>query len=238
MVLRLVTVGFLLLMSTTHADDELQLLESVAPIVEKYAASVGDVPVERREVLDRAAQFVLSKLRAGKEVPITFICTHNSRRSHLAQVWAQVAAEHYGLPGVTTFSGGTETTACNLRTIRAMRRAGLQVVATNLSDNPTYLVQYAENRPAIKAFSKVYDTKGNPQEEYAAMMCCADVDQKCPIVHGSSTRIPLHYLDPKASDGTPEESTTYDQRSAQIAKEMFYLFSRVASEWKDSITTR
>jgi hypothetical protein len=46
-------------------------------------------------------------------------------------------------------------------------------------------------------------------------------------VTGSALRIPLHYEDPKASDGTPEEVATYDERARQIATEAFYTFSRV-----------
>jgi arsenate reductase len=42
--------------------------------------------------------------------------------------------------------------------------------------------------------------------------------------------MPLPYDDPKISDGTPLESTTYDQRSEQIATEMLYLMSEVKGQ--------
>jgi hypothetical protein len=39
--------------------------------------------------------------------------------------------------------------------------------------------------------------------------------------------VPVPCRDPKASDGTPDETATYDERCAQIAREMLYVFSRV-----------
>ncbi|MGI9456447.1 MAG: protein-tyrosine-phosphatase [Aeoliella sp.] len=222
-------IVIVLLMPHASANN-LILLESVRPFVEQTAAEIDQVPLDRRKVLDKSADFVVERLAKRREAPLTFICTHNSRRSHLSQVWAQIAADHYGLSGVSTYSGGTEATACNIRTVRALQRTGLQIEAANVSDNPLYQLLYAENRSPIEVFSKVYNDEGNPQEDYAAMMCCADVDEHCPVVFGSAARIPLHYDDPKASDGTPEESATYDARCAEIALEMFYLFSLVAEQ--------
>ncbi|MCA9173869.1 MAG: protein-tyrosine-phosphatase [Planctomycetales bacterium] len=184
---------------------------------------------ERRQLLDQAAAAIRKQLADVGKAQLTFICTHNSRRSHLSQIWAQVAADYYGVAGVQTFSGGTEATACNIRTVRALRRAGLQVVATSDGSNPRYLVQFAEDRPSLTAFSKVYNEDGNPRSGFLAMMCCADADENCPVVHGSVDRIPLHYVDPKVADGTDAEAATYDQRSRQIGAEMFYMFRQVAS---------
>jgi len=203
-------------------------LETTGPTIEKLAGEANDVAADRRKVLDPAVDFVVERISAGEPVQLTFICTHNSRRSHLAQIWAQVAADYFQLPGVETYSGGTEATACNIRTVRSLRRAGLQLVASTESDNPVYLVQYADNRAPLEVYSKVYNAQPNPQQGYAAMMCCSDVDEHCPIVHGAAARIPLHYVDPKESDDTPQEAATYDERSIEIGREMFYVFSQVA----------
>lgn len=204
-----------------------ELLETLRPYVAGVAGEFGGISVGRKAVLDEAAAFVASGLKEGGEARLTFICTHNSRRSHLAQVWAQVAARYYGIEGVRTFSGGTEATACNIRTVRALRRAGLSVADLTGGDNPVYLVQYAEGAPAIRAFSKVYDAEGNPKEGFAAMMCCDHADEACPLVRGASGRFSVHYVDPKKGDGTPGEGAGYDERCRQIAGEMFYLMSRV-----------
>ncbi len=213
---------------TANAADRPELLEAVDPVATDMASAATELPADRREILDRAARYVAENLNAGEEVQLTFICTHNSRRSHLAQIWAQVAADYYGLDGVKTYSGGTEATACNPRTVRALRRAGIEVVRFSEGTNPKYLVQYAENRAPHTVFSKVYKESPNPQSDYAAMMCCSDVDERCPVVFGAEARIPLHYIDPKVADDSPDEAETYDERCRQIGTEMFYVMNKAA----------
>lgn len=211
-----------------RAADLPRYFDAFQPTVNVIASAAEELPAERRKVLDQAAEYITRKLQKGEKARLTFICTHNSRRSHLAQIWAQVAADYYGLAGVETYSGGTEATACNIRTVRALRRAGLEIVSTTDDENPRYLVQYAKNRLPLLVFSKVYDASPNPVSDYAAMMCCADADERCPIVHGTEARISLHYFDPKAADNTPDEAATYDERSRQIGTEMFYVAARSA----------
>lgn len=202
-------------------------LAASEPVIESLVAEAQNLPQERRALLDEAARFVAGQLKRGDHADLVFICTHNSRRSQFGQVWAKVAADYYGLEKVRSYSGGTETTACNLRTVQSLRRAGLQVVATSAGDNPLYLAQYAEDRPAIELNSKVYSDQPVTLDGFAAMMCCSDADEKCPVVHGAEMRVALHYIDPKVSDDTAEESSTYDDRSKQIGSEMFYLFGTV-----------
>jgi arsenate reductase len=194
----------------------------------RFSSSV--LPEERREPLDRLAQFVMERRERGEAARLLFICTHNSRRSHMGQIWASVAAAHHGIDGVETFSGGTEATAFDPRAVAALRRAGIGIEATNGdAANPRYAVSFADSRPALEAFSKKYDDPPNPTEGFAAIMTCSEADQACPFVQGAALRVALPYADPKASDGTPREEATYDERCQQIATEMFYLFSRVAS---------
>lgn len=217
-------------MATLFATDDVVWTETAAPAIAELAGSIDQVPNDRKRFLDEVASDLSQRLAPESELPLTFICTHNSRRSHLAQVWAQVAAAYYGQNSIQTYSGGTEATACNIRTVRSLRRSGLQIVDTTGGSNPKYLIQFAENRSPMSAFSKVYDQDGNPDAGYVAMMCCSDADEKCPIVRGSVARFALNYIDPKASDDTPEENATYDERSIQIGREMFYLFSRIAAK--------
>ncbi len=61
------------------------------------------IPNDRKSDLGRVADYVRERLEKSEPARLTFICTHNSRRSHLSQIWAQVAAEYYGLVGVETF---------------------------------------------------------------------------------------------------------------------------------------
>lgn len=218
------------IMSVSVLADGTQLIEPVRPFVSRVVESMGSLPAERRQVLNSVANYIAERVGHDKEAKLIFICTHNSRRSHLSQIWCQAAAAYYEVPHVETYSGGTAATACNIRTVRALRRAGLSVVASTAGENPLYLIQYSEAKPAIRAYSKVYSENGNPTSDFAAMMCCSEADKECPIVMGSDGRFPLHYEDPKVADNTPEESNRYDERCLQIASEMFFVMSEVSKK--------
>ena len=208
---------------------------SLFPAIEKLAKqaiqTAKQLPTDRIEILDPFVSRITESIAQNAPAHVNFICTHNSRRSHLSHVWAQVAAYHFGIDqAIKTYSGGTEATACNERTIAAFQRAGFVVETTDCSDNPRYSLGFASDESPIIVFSKVYhDTSvGNPDENYIAGMCCDDVDQKCPVVQGATARIPLYYVDPKIADDTAQESEVYDERSNQIASEMFYVMRSVS----------
>ena len=199
----------------------------VPPLADYVQRNVIRTPSTRVSLLEQAATFLSESMAEGKSANLIFICTHNSRRSHFAHVWADTAARHFGITGVQCFSGGIETTACDERTVRALRRAGFSVVMSKPGENPVYLVQAFESLPPIRCTSKIYSS-GNPGvTEFAAMMCCSDVDDKCPMVLGAALRVPLHYDDPKAADGSPHEGKRYDERCYEIGRDMFQLMSMV-----------
>ena len=212
-----------------------ELAQNISRIIEPLQDYVrrileNDQPSEREDQLQEGAQFVAGRLLDGRDAKLTFICTHNSRRSHLSHVWAEVAARFYGLDRVQTFSGGTEATACNPRTVQAFVRAGFSVeIPDGGQENPRIKVHHATDGEPIVCFSKIYVEPGNPSSDYAAMMCCSDVDEKCPVVEGAAIRIPLHYDDPKAADDTPEEEQRYDERCWQIGNDMFQMMALVAA---------
>ncbi len=225
-----VAIWGLSMLAVSVSTDENTLIETVRPYVDSICDSFDQIPSDRKALLQEVADYIRQRHTDGREAQLVFICTHNSRRSHLGQVWCQIAAAYYGVSGVGTYSGGTEATACNLRTIQALRRAGLSVVTSSAGDNPVYLIQYADTAPPIRAYSKIYSAEGNPQREFAAMMCCSDADEKCPMVSGAEARFALHYDDPKLADGTSAETARYDERSREIAREMFFILSRVAAK--------
>ena len=76
------------------------------------------IEADRKELLDELSIYIREKITTHKEVSLVFICTHNSRRSHMAQVWAQAAAHQFGIDHVHTFSGGTEKTAFNSNAVK------------------------------------------------------------------------------------------------------------------------
>ena len=195
--------------------------------IQQAQQEFDQIPDERKERLQKLALFVRDKVKVGEEVELIFICTHNSRRSHMGQWWARVAADYYEVPNVRTFSGGTEATAFNPRAVAALERACFAIEKISEGDNPHYRVAYASDAPAQEAFSKKYDDAANPQENFAAIMTCSQADENCPLVPGATLRVAIPYEDPKEADGTPEETTRYDERSKQIATEMLYCFSQI-----------
>jgi protein-tyrosine-phosphatase len=182
----------------------------------------------RKEHLLQLANYFQEKYKAGKTPKAIVICTHNSRRSHLGQVWLAVAADYYSLPKLETYSGGTEATAFNPRAVSALKRTGLQITVENTEvENPIYELRWNDNMQPYQAFSKKYDSEPNPTEDFAAIMVCTDADEKCPLVFGADFRISLPFDDPKAYDNTVWETAKYDKRCRQIAAEMFFCLSQV-----------
>ena len=199
-----------------HHTMETNTIQSTLASFEKDFSSI---PSERKELLSQISEYVFSKVSQGDTAKLTFICTHNSRRSHLSQIWAQTAAAHYGIDKVETFSGGTEATAFNPRAVRALKRNGFPILEGD-GDNPVYEVQFADNKLPLKCFSKKYDDAFNPQNGFCAVMTCSSADEACPIVFGAEQRVSTPYIDPKISDDTPQEDSTYTARSHEIGTEL------------------
>ena len=192
-----------------------------------------EVSASRKTELNALASWTAQSLEEKGSADLIFICTHNSRRSHLSQVWAQTAADMLGLDGVRTYSGGTEATACNPRTVEAMKRAGFEVTTQDTlqgATNPTYLVQAGSTLDGMPCFSKTYGHDVNPQSGFVAVMTCVSADRGCPIVYGADARFAVPYIDPKVSDGTDQEAATYDARLRQIGTEMLYLMGKVKGD--------
>lgn len=185
------------------------------------------IPAHRKVLLEKISQYISLKKKEDKSVNLVYICTHNSRRSHFGQIWAQVAASYYGIKNVNTYSGGTEATAFNINAINAIKRVGFNVKPINIEKNSIYHVSYDDIEKPIVCFSKVYDDVKNPQSEFAAIMTCSDAEENCPFIPGVELRIGTTYDDPKAFDNTPLQDAKYDERCKQIALETFYVFSKI-----------
>lgn len=183
------------------------------------------IPEERKILLDDLRNYIEGKIGKRKKAVLNFICTHNSRRSQFSQIWAQTAADYHQIP-VKCLSGGVEVTSFNPRAVASLKRFGFKITAGE-KENPNYLVSYSPNNEPVMAFSKLYDAPHNESDAFAAIMTCSHADDNCPFIPGAEKRIPLLYEDPKEFDGTEKESAKYDERSLQIAAEMFYLFSKI-----------
>ncbi|WP_369993661.1 low molecular weight phosphatase family protein [Winogradskyella sp.] len=187
-------------------------------------ASIAD---ERKAVLQPLIEFIQAKADARANININFICTHNSRRSHLSQVWAQTMATYFNVRNVYCYSGGTEATALFPSAAKALESSGFEIQKLSNESNPIYSIKYSQTHHPVIGFSKTFDASFNPTSEFAAIMTCDSANEACPFVPGSEKRIAITYQDPKAFDDTPQQAEKYLERSLQIATEMKYVFSNI-----------
>jgi arsenate reductase len=202
------------------------MFKTLESTIAELKAGFDKTSSARQKTLSDVAGYIRQELDKSGSVKLNFICTHNSRRSHLAQIWTQTAAAHYDINGVETYSGGTEATAFNPRAVAAVERAGFEVENPG-GENPKYRITFDENASAMVCFSKTFDDPANPSKDFAAIMTCSDADANCPFVPGAKLRKPVTYRDPKESDATKHETEIYDERCRQIGTEMLYMMSLV-----------
>ncbi len=186
-----------------------------------------NISAERKAVLNGLINYIKFGLANDKTIRLNFICTHNSRRSHLAQIWAQTMALHFGLKNIFCYSGGTEATAMFPKIAETLSLQGFEILKLSNLPNPIYAVKYEENTYPIICFSKKYDDAFNPKNKYGAIMTCGSADEACPMVIGAEERFAIKYLDPKSFDGSPEMDGKYMEKSIEIGQEMWYVFSKV-----------
>ncbi len=181
------------------------------------------IPKSRKLQLKELSEFIRNRKEKGKTPKIIVICTHNSRRSQMAQLWLKVAAAYYVYGKLRAYSGGTEATAFHPNAVSAMRNAGLPLEKTSEEENPFYECEIGNGGDILVMCSKKYDHPNNPKKGFAAIMVCNEADEACPIVKGAKKRFSISYNDPKEFDGTPDEKAAYQERCRQIAREMFYV---------------
>jgi len=202
---------------------------NVFPIIDDTIKSldIQSINQERKETLQVFIDFIQNKVDLKQPIRINFICTHNSRRSHLSQVWAQTMAAHFNINKVSCYSGGTEATALFPRVEETLKKQGFEIFKLSDTNNSVYTIKYSENEHPVIGFSKKLDDDFNPKSEFAAIMTCDSANEACPFVPGAEKRIPIMFEDPKAFDNTPLQAQKYLERSEQIASEMYYIFSQI-----------
>jgi arsenate reductase len=201
------------------------IFPEIATVINTF--NFESISTERKIILQSLVDYIQSKEANQQEIRLNLICTHNSRRSHLSQVWAQTAAAYYDIKNVSCYSGGTEATAMFPMVSKTLTKQGFEIKTIAAGSNPVYIIKYTANEHPVIGFSKTYDDSFNPQEEFAAIMTCSQADGGCPFIAGAEKRIPITFEDPKAFDNTPQQAAKYEERSLQIAAEMFYVFSQI-----------
>jgi arsenate reductase len=185
------------------------------------------VPDSRKVILQPLIDYIQNKVDKNQVVRLNFICTHNSRRSHLSQVWAQTMAFYCNIKNVECYSGGTESTALFPKVVDTLETQGFKIQKISQEANPIYAIKFSENELSIIGFSKEFDNFFNPKSGFLAIMTCSQADEGCPFIAGAEKRIPVRYDDPKAFDETDLQTEKYLERSTQIASEMYYVFSQI-----------
>ena len=200
----------------------------IFPLLEQRITSldITTITAERRELLNHLVTYLKNKIAKDEFIALNFICTHNSRRSHLSQVWAQTLAYHVGIKNISCYSGGTEATAMFPMAVETLKNMGFEIDKISESENPVYAIKYATNMHPIIGFSKTFDDSFNPKSNFGAIMTCSSADKGCPFVAGSDGRFPITYEDPKAFDNTPQQAEKYLERSIQIATELLYVMQQ------------
>ena len=187
--------------------------------LELRRGEINEIDPARRAELDALVAYLREPF---DEHVLLFVCTHNSRRSQFAQVWAWAAARAFGFGSLRSESGGTEATAFAPPAIEALRRNGFRIEVGE-GENPRIEVRINPEDDPLVCWSKRFDEREDGSG-FCAVMTCSTADADCPLVPGSVARISLNYEDPKVSDGRRDERAVYDERCAQIAREMIYVF--------------
>ena len=181
---------------------------------------------ERKNLLLKITKGITTEYNKNNIVNLNFICTHNSRRSQLSQVWGFFASEYFNL-NINSFSGGTETTAFFKNTVKTLQSVGFKFDLKDFShQNPKYIISFEGASKSIFGFSKRYDNAEN-QHPFIAITTCNNADTNCPFIPEASERFHLPFVDPKSSDDTELQDETYLKTNLQIAGEIYFIFSEI-----------
>ncbi|CAM1372548.1 arsenate-mycothiol transferase ArsC [Tenacibaculum xiamenense] len=189
--------------------------------------NIDSISNDRKELLLSFSKLLQNKRDEDKTINLNFICTHNSRRSHLSQIWMQTLSSFFNLREIFCYSGGTESTAVASPIIETLEKQGFDVQTISNGNNPIHAIKFDSNSAPVIGFSKEYFSDFNPKSNFIAVMTCSQADEGCPLVLGADARIPLTFEDPKAFDNTPIQNQKYLERSTQIAAELYYVLSQL-----------
>ena len=115
------------------------------------------ITAERKSILQPLIDYIQLKANDNLAVRLNLICTHNSRRSHLSQVWAQTAAYYFDVKNVFCYSGGTEATVLFPKVAETLKKSGFEIKILSEDNNPVYAIKFASTESPVIGFSKTYD---------------------------------------------------------------------------------
>ena len=135
-------------------------------------ASISD---ERKSFLQPLINYLENRRESKGAINLNLICTHNSRRSHLSQVWAQTMAHAYNIEDVYCYSGGTAATAVFPKVFETLKNQGFEIQAISDGKNPVYAIKFDDSLPAVIGFSKTYDDAFNAKSDFYIYTYCVNI---------------------------------------------------------------
>ncbi|TGL60663.1 hypothetical protein [Leptospira sarikeiensis] len=203
------------------------LFQPLKVYLETKLSQIEKIPKERKAVLSSLADSILQSFETKQKANLVFICTHNSRRSQIAQTFAAAIPHLFDFPGIKSFSGGTSITELHPNVVLALEDCGFRIENQGPPRNPKYSIRWADGAPALIAYSKKFQDAPNPASEFVAIMVCSQADESCPYVSGAEFRISLPFEDPKSADETENPVPKYLETCDRISLELLYTFQEV-----------
>lgn len=192
-----------------------------SPLQEKLTEIIAvEISEERKKLLQPLIDYL--KNNGQNQAKLNFICTHNSRRSQMAQVWAQLFSSLFDVD-VLCYSGGTQVDTFHSNAIQTLKKCGFGI-KSGKGKNPVYTLKYSFDLKPVICYSKLYEAPANPQADFAAIMTCSEAEENCPLIPGAAMKISLPYKDPKEFDDDENVLDHYMETSDQIAAEMRFVF--------------
>lgn len=185
------------------------------------------VAENRKIKLDQIVNAIATDLKKKNKAIVKFICTHNSRRSQLAEFMLDVLAREKKLR-IVALSAGTVATAFEPRMVKAIMAEGFELLEYGQKPNPLYI--YRIEIDDLYYYSKKYDDKLLDAGESTIVTVCSEAETDCPVIPGTGQRIHLPYDDPKAHDNTAKEAEAYESKVMEIGLEMNYVVEEVLKQ--------
>jgi hypothetical protein len=206
------------------------MFPKINQLIVNLLLNFDSIPEDRKLVLNDLASKIRTELKSKELLNLLFVCTHNSRRSHMGQIWGTIAARYFDLP-LFSFSAGTEITALHPNVIQMLINEGFEVKSLKDEMNPEINISYG-SEDSIACFSKLIDDAHNPKDNFYALMMCTDAEANCPFVPGAISRVGIPFNDPKAFDGTSQVMKAYSSTMMEIGIQILYLFKQIKNDEK------
>ena len=118
-------------------------------ILKKHLKNISS---DREIALKAVAKAIYQDVKSSGKAQVIFICTHNSRRSQLAELMLSHLLRLNNISHIYCYSGGTEATAFNHRMVKAVIDFGIPLLKYGPDSNPLYIAndtQYLFSKKSI-----------------------------------------------------------------------------------------